>query len=283
MGLDIYLYRYDKSRAEIKREDEAWEKVSDEIFHKHYDPVEKARGKDANLTDAEREAWKKEANRAAEEFGRVGEWHDNPHNPKIKINSALYPEHLFKIGYFRSSYNGAGINNVLRDRIKQDLYSIIGVSSDKYVQQPDWHKVIANCELAIATFRDVVAKNPFSFMEVSPNMFASPSELPKSGEEALEIARKTLVDREHSEMMTDGFGDRHGEWYPKGLKVYGMVPGVNTFFGKAHPTTYVIVRWEKEGEEPFKWYINALEIVKETAEWVLKQENPEKYYLHVSG
>jgi hypothetical protein len=242
MGLDIYLYRYDKSRAEIEKEDAAWEKVSSEIFHKHFDPVEQARGKDANLTEAEREAWKKEQNRAAEEFGRVGEWHDNPHKPKIEIDSALYPEHMFKIGYFCSSYNGGGINNILSDRIGQDLYSVIGLDHNEYVQQPDWNKVIENCDLAIAKFREVVAKNPFSYIEVSPNMFTNPSELPKNGEEALELARTTIVDRKPCEIMDDGFSNRDGSWYPKGLKVYGIVPGVNTLFGKAHPTTYVIVR-----------------------------------------
>ncbi len=282
MGLDIYLYRYDKSRAEIEQEDDAWEKISNAIFHKHFDPIEAARGKNAQLTDDERAAWKKEEDRAAGEFGRVGEWHDNPHNPSVRIDSTLYPEHMFKIGYFRSSYNGGGIDSILRDRVKESLHSIIGLD-DEYVQQPDWNKAIENCDRVIAQLREAAAKNPFFVTEVGPNMFGDMNSLPKSEAEALAIAGKELsAEKQKDEFLADGYSNRDGLWYPKGMTVYGIIPGTKEIFGKL-PTSYVVLRHDSNGEEPFKWYINALEIVKETAQWVLKQENPEKYFLHVSG
>lgn len=202
----------------------------------------------------------------------------------VELDSEIHPKHMFKIGYFRSSYNGGGINSILRDRVDEDLYSILGVDGNEYVQRPDWNAVLANTERVIAEFREAVTKNPFSVMDVGQNIFGDPNTLPKSGKEALAIAQKTLVEQKHASPFGTGFTDRNGFWDTAGLKVYGIVPGVNTLLGRPVPTSYVIVKHESEnGEEPFKWYLDALEVVRETAQWVLKQKNPEKYYLHVSG
>lgn len=278
MGLDIYLYRYDKPRKQIEKEDKAWDAISSKIFHKHFDPVEKARGKDADLTDAERKAWKKELARAAEEYGRVGEWHDNPHNPKVNIDSALYPEHMFKIGYFRSSYNSGGINHILEDRVGETLYSLLDVNHDEYVQQPDWEDVIKNCDRVIAAFRQSVKENPYHIIEV--DSILEQSNLPGNIPEALKIAQKVLCADKHG---FDSFTNGNGFWSINGLEVFGVIPGYRKDFLQGPVTFLVTKSTEKKGDEPYQWYINAIEIVKETAQWVLKQENPEKYYLHVSG
>jgi len=285
MGLDIYLHRYDKSRAQVVKENKAWEKVSDKIFHKHFDPIKEKRGADSKMTDEEREAYKKELAEAGAKHGRIGEWQDNASNPQIEIDSAKYPEHMFKIGYFRSSYNGGGINHVLEERVGETLYSILGLDNDEYIQQPDWKKVIENCDRVIAEFREFLKENPFSVLKVMGNPFMDTAHMPKSEADALRIAKENLKTEQFAdELLKNGFGNRNGEWFPQGMKIYGAMPGFEKFINSQTPVTYLVVKYNDDtGEEPFKWYINALEIVKETAEWVLNQENPEKYFLHVSG
>jgi len=65
----------------------------------------------------------------------------------IEINSTLYPEHLFKIGYFRSSYNSGGINRVANRYSLLDLYDIFDPHSYTFI--PDWADAMKKCEAAI--------------------------------------------------------------------------------------------------------------------------------------
>jgi hypothetical protein len=54
--------------------------------------------------------------------------------------SGLYPDHLFRIGYFRSSYNHEGFNFVAGLFDNPDLYEIFNQPRDqpKYRSIPDW-------------------------------------------------------------------------------------------------------------------------------------------------
>jgi hypothetical protein len=75
-----------------------------------------------------------------EDFAKVKDSLDGmEEDPGEHINqdSQEFPEHYFKIGYFRSSYNSGGLNSILNDAIKKDLYWIFQTSQDYYVQ-PDW-------------------------------------------------------------------------------------------------------------------------------------------------
>ena len=42
----------------------------------------------------------------------------------VVLNSTQHPEHLFRVGYFRSSDTAQGINNILRSKNVADLYGI---------------------------------------------------------------------------------------------------------------------------------------------------------------
>jgi hypothetical protein len=60
------------------------------------------------------------------------------------------------------------------------------------------------------------------------------------------------------------------------LKVLAMIPGIQTVLG-TRPCIYVVT------ESDNTWYLQALEVVRETIEFVLSQEDKELYYLHWSG
>jgi hypothetical protein len=55
-----------------------------------------------------------------------------------------------------------------------------------------------------------------------------------------------------------------------------MIPGIQTVLG-TRPCIYVVT------ESDNTWYLQALEVVRETIEFVLSQEDKELYYLHWSG
>jgi len=55
-----------------------------------------------------------------------------------------------------------------------------------------------------------------------------------------------------------------------------MIQGKEKIFGE-RDCVYVVT------ESDNSWYLQALEIVRETIEYVLSRENKEQYYLHWSG
>ena len=59
----------------------------------------------------------------------------------------------------------------------------------------------------------------------------------------------------------------------KPLKVRGVVSGKDLIGSQG---VYLIYDAEKDF---YLWYLQALEIVKETIDWVLQQKNPEEYVL----
>lgn len=83
---------------------------------------------------------------------------DEAFKEQIPADSKLYPEHLFKIGYFRSSYNGSGINLILLLRGFMCLYQLFDYSGD-HVFQPNWRKAKENTVKTIADLRHHIEIN----------------------------------------------------------------------------------------------------------------------------
>jgi hypothetical protein len=74
------------------------------------------------------------------------------------------------------------------------------------------------------------------------------------------------------------FSNKDGHFYldKKGLSVHALMPGIDMF---QRPCTFAIYKL-KDGN---KYYVQGLEIVKETIEYVLAQKDPQSYYLRWSG
>jgi hypothetical protein len=125
---------------------------------------------------------------------------------KVEIDHPDYPDHYFKIGYFRSSYNESGINRILKNMDLPTLNEVFNISDVEYYFQPDWQKALENVESLIVEFQK---KGAYRVRAVYPENFGN--------------------------------------------------------------------------EVDNSWYIQALEIVKETCKLVLSKEDKEKYYLRWSG
>jgi len=312
MGLDVYLYEYENfqdTRDREKRFYDEKEQMTQEVL------LGRRTGKDfgnlsQNQRDAYNAAWEalsdedKEA-LAAKEAALAKELDVDEHGecPKKKclpeIASKIHPDHYFKIGYMRSSYNDGGINRVLELRIGETLYSIFGMDNPREYYQPnvDWGATLVRAREA----RDALAKyleeqGAYGVLCISPNVFAGPDAL--KGISNRETALKRFLEErerwiqqkaenpDRNEYDYEGGG---GFFSPKGMKIHAAISGIEDTFHSALempvvPATYLIFSMDDEdGEAPFKWYLDALEVVMEFCEWALAHPNKDKLVLHWSG
>lgn len=267
MGLDIYLYKMTAPKAQIEKENEAWEAETTRI----YDTVNQKYNNGA-WTDEIRAEYKGLINAAALTFGRVGEYDHHPHEAQIEIDSKTDAEHLFKIGYFRSSYNPGGIHHKLAQCKTHSLEEMFG-GEGKYEFQPDWATAKARALEAIeAMKREQAETGGVAVAELSANMFAPVSDVDEV--KAMAIYRD---EKKRSEQGGSGdYSNLAGEFHFKTpMVVRAAIHGKN-HIGK--PATFLI--YEQEGG--LEWYIKALQIVVETCDFVMA-DKPELYWLHWSG
>lgn len=290
MGLDVYLTRYEDF-ADTKRREERYSKDAEALWPKgvEYEDVPEA--------DKERIRKESEAIAAALELDHYGS--DEARTREINLPSSKYPKHMFKIGYFRSSYNEGGINRVLGNTLGVGLGDIFPESKDEdgYEFRPDWSAARERAVKVLGDYRAYLAKNGnYGVTVVEPNMFlGDPSKATAQNEtSALAIfnkQREQVLAREPSP-FGDGYSNIDGHFHIREpLKVAAMIQGASTWGfagGRTTPAVYVI--YEKGGGDrevcgDADWYEAALEIVVETCEFALGQSasEQEKLYLRWSG
>jgi len=266
MGLDIYLYRYDNFE-ETRRKEEEYNEFSDKSWEGlDYD----------KLTEEERNAISEKNEEFAQSLG-LSKWGDDKTGKtQIEIDSEKYPDHYFKIGYFRSSYNGGGINHIFENMGLPRLDAIFEIDPNEYFVQPDWKKVKENLQDVYVKFQKM---GGYRVHSVAPNLF-DPNYGPTSEKEALDIFIAELEKHKETKEKDPDFlsyENREGSFYlGEPLKVKAMITGKDTMFGK-RDCTYVVT------ESDNTWYLQAVEIMIDTCDYVLAQPNINQYYLHWSG
>ena len=266
MGLDVYLNHY----SDFKKS-KTLEKVFDDYSTRLYDTLDGI--EDEDLLKTARAGIRKKLNAKAKELG-LGEYgEDLTYRTRIEEDSVLHPEHYFKIGYFRSSYNSSGINNILRDLGIPDLYDIFSHDNDEYEFSPDWNYALKIVNESISLLKK---DKGYRVESVAANLFAA-DEVPVTPAAALEIFNKQLQEKSKNKEFLC-YSNKDGEFYldNAGLKVHGLIPGKDMF---QRPCTFIIYK----PKDANKYYLQALAIVKETIEYVLAQKNPQEYYLSWSG
>jgi hypothetical protein len=188
----------------------------------------------------------------------------------IQFNSELHPTHPFKIGYFRSSYNEGGLNSLLKSFDLPDLYEVFDVTNNPdYYLQPDWGKALKNITSLIHKFKTCMNSNQAKFGCTQMRFIYSSA--PKSAHEALE-----LFFNEHNQAHKEGFSSYSNKdgyfFHDEPLKVRAVLQG--SYYNT--PTTFVV--YERD-QSALVWYLEALEIVKETIEFVMSKKDRNKYYL----
>lgn len=265
MGLDIYLTRYENFEDTIKREEE-YQKYSTELWEAQGDK------KYEDYTEEEKDEIRKKEEAFAKKLN-LDKWGTDETNVKrVEFDSEKYPDHYFKVGYFRSSYNGSGINRILRNFGLPTLDEMFEVVEEEYYIQPDWEKVVETLKRGLEEFKK---KGQYRVRSVSNNIF-SDRVLPSNEKDALDVFFEE-IDKNKSSDFEGGYSNICGDFYlDDGLKVFGLIPGKEEFFGD-RDCLYVVTEGDND------WYYHAFEIMIDTCEYVLKQKDKEKYYLRWSG
>jgi hypothetical protein len=260
MGLDIYLSKFENFEETQRKENQY--KEYDEKYWESF-------GEYDNLTDEQKVAIRTHLKEYANTLG-LDDWGSDGDNVgSIEFNDEQYPDHIFKIGYFRSSYNESGIERILRNYGLPTMGEIFGRDDDEYLFRPDWEIADKKAKQLIQVLKE---KPEYRAHAVTGNLFKDASKLPQSESDALSIFLK-----EYDKTNNYNYSNSNGEFYPeKPMNVLALIPGIKTSFGE-RPCTYVIY------EESNEWYIQALEILSRTIEYVLKQEDKDKYFLRWSA
>ena len=265
MGLDVTLYRFEDF-TEAQRLLNEYQQRSDEL----------------DWRDPRYRDWLAEL---AEELGVA--WSDAaddlfpPGVERITIDSALYPEHPFKVGDFHSSYNDGGFNRVVRETLGKDgLYWIFEPHQerDDYIL-PDWPACLQRAqELRDEWITYVSTQGPFRVFHVGSNLSVDPLTL----EARDELSALALFFKERKRAMSVNYKNKDGYFFPaEALTVRALIrgsmdisQGEDNMQGERVPMLYAIYE-----ASDMDWYTQALEIVAEMCEWVLARDDPSQFVL----
>ena len=290
MGLDVYLYRYEDYEDTVRREKDfndrceaLWNELYGEGFtYEQYHALPQERQDEYNIRK-----------RVISDELRLDQWGDDgTTKQKVELPSAKYPEHLYKIGYWRSSYNAGGINNRFSTALdKPGLYYVAFGSNDRpdeYHVRLDWHAARARAVELLGLWNAYVAEHgDLAVMEFAPNMFGWPQGMPpkpSSQREALEqfLAAKNRHGGGQPSPFGNSFSNYQGEFMLDApLRVRAILHGTGGVLGQGQSCVYVV--YENGTEDGGNLYSTALEVVIETCDYVLKQPNQEQFVLHWSG
>lgn len=260
MGLDVYLYRYEDLDLSVRLNEE-YERRSDAVWE------EAMRGRKLEaVPESEREA----ARLRCEEIKReLGVDDAAPERVELKPKTKLPKDHIFRLGYFRSSYNPSGINRVLRVMGVSDLNEIFGTDGKEYRLRPDWRACLDRVDAAIEKFK--YSRSGFSADEM---MMFEPC-----GDVTDDASAVAKFKEEMSKNKSFGsYSNVNGHFFVDNpLRVRAIILG-RGYGGR--PAVYAVFDVE---DDYYEWYLKALMVVRETIQYVLKQKDPEKYVLHWSG
>lgn len=281
MGLDIYLYRYKMPVSDALALVDFWEKESE----KHSQGIYKEFGVDgwSELTTAQQKEYLARK-RAWSEAQHLDEDGEPDVREMVKVKSALHPDHMFEIGYFRSSYNEGGIERILNDRVGRSLEDVFPGDDEARVRVVDWSAALGRAKALRDDFVGHLATHgSFRVIRAEHNHFVPLSELPTHERAALAVFQTHRL-RERHPVSSSDYGCRDGDFFlgERGLRVRAIIPGTKSaLFGatdQPQPCQYVIVE-----ADDFDWYTKALDVVVESCEWVLAQPDPERFVQHWSG
>lgn len=269
MGLDVYLYHYE-NLGEAQALEGQYEKESEQIWEqagngKKYD----------EMTEAEKNQAKALCDKLKAKLN-LGKYGEVKNKEQIEIPSRLHPKHLFKVGYFRSSYNEGGFNSVMGNVGLPDLYSIFPEANlEKHQTVPDWKEAHKRCRFALNRFKEFLKSDKAKYRITFSHHFNKGVE---SASKAFEIFTKKLAERKKTKDEFYSFSDRDGDFFLKDpLKVRAVIPGKR---GRMFEGVYLIY---EEEDDSYDWYFQALEIVNEAIEYVLVHSKLGTWVLHWSG
>lgn len=255
MGLDVYLYHCTDFPTELEKEDKAraftnaaWEEA----------------GEYSQLTDMQKAIVRARNVEFRRSLG-LDEDGSSPLITMVGLDSSTWPNHMFKVGYFCSSYNSGGINSVLHRAGIPDLYYIFSVNHECRVS-PDWNDALNKVNIVIDKYRENFL-NPYDVVTVG--RWGNEVEDERS-------AMEVFINNTRARSSFRSFSSSDGDFYLDGIKLFAAIKNKNG-------STHLIVDAERSENIEDDWYYQSLMIVKETIERVLAEPNLEHYQLRWSA
>ena len=282
MGLDIYLYKCPDLEYADKM-DAAYQEGLDATYDwwRELDTIGEA--------TADEEA-KLNQKRAALKMKYEIEGYDHKSRVEVYMESTTQKDHLFKIGYLRSSYNDAGFNSVMTVFGLATLYDIFDFPREEVLHfKPDWEKSLERVKDAIEKY-DAHLKSPMGKYHVTtfrPHLNYGVD----SDKEALEKFNQEILQRKSdTDFFSGGFTNRDGMFLTQPLKVVAIInhalkqekdlkDSKNLWERWSNMPHMYLVHETEGGDESQKWYMTALKIVQENIEYVLAQKDKDDHYL----
>lgn len=270
MGLDIYL-RYCENWDEHKRKQELYEEKSNEFWG-----VIKDR-KYEEIPKPELEEIRKKCEDYAIGLG-LNPSGDDHLVTDIEDPSKKYPNHYFKVGYFRSSYNDSGINTVLRNFLGEnsDLYYIFNVGKEhEYMILPDWGLALFRVKQIKKKFKNKLKETGgiycFSLLSAS----TVPNHVPVSSKKEA-IEKFLSLKPKKPDPFGDSFSNIDGFFsLTKPIEVYAIIQGKSQYDVFGEQEVYIVAK----DKTYLKFYKQALEIIEETILYVLSEPDKQNYRL----
>ena len=272
MGLDVYLKKCTDLDTERAKENKA-----DEMANKLWEDA----GEFSSLSSEQQDAVRAQIEKIYSDLG-LDEWGSSKSITTLNQDSTIDPDHMFKLGYFRSSYNSAGINWYLRNLGMNDLHDLFEPNDD-YDFKPNWHEALKRTDHLIQAY-ELYLQSPqakYVAIEIAANPYAGENGINNEKSAIDAFVEKTKGRSEDSGFSS--FGCNLGDFYLSGIKLVAVIPrdkSVKDPFSRGQ-VFYAIVEKEKTDEKD--WYLTALQIVKETITYVLNQPDSEAYFLSWSG
>lgn len=279
MGLDVYVYRYEDYKK-TKAIRDAADKDVDAIYKR--DGLSQTDRQREVAAVYERHGYKKHPVSPDGSF----EIEYAPGESKLDENSLKHPKHVFRIGYFRSSYNDGGIERALSIAIGISPLSYIfnyDYETSGYEFRPDWDLAKQRVGEVLARYREYRASSRARFNVSTVHTFMPSGQRPTDPGKALDAFMKE--EEGHKKSPFGHFSNAVGAFFlgSKPLVVRGIMIGVDAL---GQPCAYVISDVEKDEDDEGLgdgWYGAALEIVEETINKVLATNESDKYWLHWSA
>lgn len=256
MGLDVYLNRVDNYGLMLKVEQRAEQELQ-KIYDEYPDY--------SDMTQDEKEEAREKTRDLYARMGLDEDWGEYLGKESIRIPSEKYPDHLFDVGYFRSSYNQSGFNNICRMLGVPDLYEVFD-PGDTYTPIPEWDKSLGVARKGLKMLQEI--NSDVSYRVISAASYKTVKASPSTEREALNVFKKNLEEK----TRWTSYRSSDGLFFLDGVKVVAAIEG-STILGDA--CQYLI-----EETPPGKWdsYVQAYEVVIETIEYVLDQDDGYTYY-----
>lgn len=283
MGLDVYLYKKHCSEDEIKSFEIEIDRLREAAWPDK--PYEK-------LTDSEKESAREKSESATATLvdeRRIpvftyGESYTitSYGEERVEQDSKQFPDHMFKVGYFRSSYNDGGMESIARKQGLPGLGGVFLVGDDTpYSFTPEWSSCRDRAAEAVEEWQqEHDRRGGYSIFEYSNPL----GEKVSTQREALDSFLEQVP--RWNEITGDewsSYENSNGLFFRESIEVSAIIDGTRQFLGRRDPCVYVVTKDSDHDDSGLKWYIRAMQIVVETCDFVLSQEDPQSYWLHWSS